>query len=131
MSIDKIEIWVKVKYELFLLWWNRKDEYRNTIAFFVGMYFREKRESNKETTKEIERIGIIDIQYENGNIIIECLNPVIFDIMDITTYMRNRVKEFNGYVRIRKYSNRRLESLYSYRNVCKDFNDNDEFNYDY
>ena len=131
MSIDKIEIWFKVKYELFLLWWNRKDEYRNTIAFFVGMYFREKRESNKETTKEIERIGIIDIQYENGNIIIECLNPVIFDIMDITTYMRNRVKEFNGYVRIRKYSNRRLESLYSYRNICKDFNDNDEFNYDY
>ena len=132
--MNSMKIWFVVNWELFCRWLNRKEEYKYTIAFFIGMYFREKNPSNNATREELDKIGIVDIDYSYQRITIYCLNPyrlINVGIPSLHSYLKKNVKEFNGIVVVREYKNKRIDSLHSYKCVCKDFNDNDDIQYDF
>ena len=132
--MNSIKLWFIVNWELFCRWMNRKEEYKYTIAFFIGMYFREKNQSNNATKDELDKIGIVDIDYSYQRITIYCLNTLRFRLLDflsLQTYLKKNVKEFNGIVVVQEYKNKRIDSLHSYKCVCKDFDGNDDIQYDF
>lgn len=126
-----IKVWFIVKWELFRRWLNRKEEFKYTISFFIGMYFREQNESNKATNEQLDKIDIVDIDFKNDLITIYCFHPLQIDRTSLDEYLRKSMKGFNGKICVKLYTNERLKSLKSFNYVCKDFNDNDEFNYDF
>ena len=132
--MNSIKIWFIVNWELFCRWLNRKEEYKYTICFFIGMYFREKNQSNNATKEELDKIGIVDIEYKYSSIVLHCTKPDNIDNYTryaLSKYLQKHINSFSGMVFIEEYRPESLKSLHSYKCVCKDFDGNDDIQYDF